>query len=202
MPYETLASEFDVAYLNNVHQYDDNNDGVIDRTELEAIKVTDGVLQANYPYIVKTLVPGEKVIAVKNVTVRTLQKAYDCASMLHRYYFTGTYNAILGSVAQEYNFYTLQHDMLEVPTDATMSIGAFRWYMQIEDKGNAVRPQQILLKVRDNSTPSNIEDVMGDNNDAPIEYYDLTGRRVEQPTHGIYIMKQGNSVSKIVVNKR
>ena len=90
--------------------------------------------------------------------------------------------------------------MLEEHTDAMMPMGAFRWYLQIEDRGNAVRPQQIMLKVRSN--PTDVEDVMGDGNDAPIEYYDLSGRRVEQPTHGIYIMKQGESVRKVVVNKQ
>ena len=200
VPYETLAAEFDVAYLNNVHQYDDNNDGVVELTELEAIKVTGGVLQANYPYIVKAIVPGEKEIVVENVIVHTVQNTYDCASMLHSYYFVGTYNAISGNMLQDYGIYTLQQNMLEVHPDPTMSLGAFRWYLSIVDKGNVARPQQIVLKVR--SHPTDVEDVMGDNNDAPIEYYDLSGRRVEQPTHGIYIMKQGESVRKVVVNER
>ena len=200
VPYETLAAEFEVAYLNNVHQYDDNNDGVIELTELEAIKVTGGVLQANYPYIVKAILPGEKEIVVENATVNTLENAYDCASMLHRYYFCGTYDAISGDVLQAYDVYTLQQNMLEEHTDATMPLGAFRWYLQIEDRGDVARPQQIVLKVRNN--PTDVEDVMGDDDDAPIEYYDLSGRRVEQPTHGIYIMKQGESVRKVVVNER
>lgn len=45
-----------------------------------------------------------------------------------------------------------------------------------------------------------IEDVTVDNNDAPVEYYDLRGIRVENPTApGLYIRRQGNSASKILV---
>ena len=33
------------------------------------------------------------------------------------------------------------------------------------------------------------------------EYYDLSGRRVVEPTNGIYIVKQGNTVRKVVINK-
>lgn len=36
-------------------------------------------------------------------------------------------------------------------------------------------------------------------NDAPVEYYNLQGVRVEQPTHGLYIIKQGTRVSKAVL---
>ena len=30
-----------------------------------------------------------------------------------------------------------------------------------------------------------------------VNYYDLSGRRVENPSNGIYIMKQGNNVRKV-----
>ena len=38
--------------------------------------------------------------------------------------------------------------------------------------------------------------------DTPTEYYDLSGRRVEHPTQGVYITKQGSTVRKVVVNER
>ncbi len=40
-------------------------------------------------------------------------------------------------------------------------------------------------------------DSIGDEN-APAEYYDLTGRRVDNPTKGIYIKKVGNKAEKIL----
>ena len=44
-----------------------------------------------------------------------------------------------------------------------------------------------------------IEDIMVDADNTPAEYYDLSGRRVEHPTRGIYIVKQGDKVTKIVL---
>ena len=199
--YETLATEFEVAYLNNVHQYDKDNNGVVDITELEAIKVKDGILRANYPYIVRAITPGEKEVVVEDaILYPTEENTYDCSSMMHRYYFAGIYGTMTGDMLNEYGVYTLQDNMLSVPDSNGSSLGAFRWFMYIEDRGTVTRPQQIVLRVADNLT--DVEDVVGDNSDAPVEYYDLSGRRVEHPTSGIYIMKQGDIVRKVVVNER
>lgn len=39
----------------------------------------------------------------------------------------------------------------------------------------------------------------GDDTDAPVEYYNLQGMRVQQPDHGFYIRRQGTKVSKIII---
>ncbi|MDE7471962.1 MAG: hypothetical protein K2M68_00085 [Muribaculaceae bacterium] len=41
--------------------------------------------------------------------------------------------------------------------------------------------------------------VDNDNQDAPAVYYNLQGVRVENPANGLYIKKQGNKVSKVVI---
>ena len=33
---------------------------------------------------------------------------------------------------------------------------------------------------------------------APVEYYNLNGMRVANPDKGIYIVRQGNSVKKVI----
>lgn len=38
-----------------------------------------------------------------------------------------------------------------------------------------------------------------DNTTAPVEYFDLEGRRVNEPQNGIFIRKQGSSVSKVIL---
>ncbi len=42
-----------------------------------------------------------------------------------------------------------------------------------------------------------IEDVVADQ-ELPAEYFNLQGVRIAQPTSGIYIMRKGNAVTKIV----
>ena len=39
----------------------------------------------------------------------------------------------------------------------------------------------------------------GDDSDAPVEYYDLQGRRVDNPSAGLYIRRQGRHSSKVFV---
>lgn len=46
---------------------------------------------------------------------------------------------------------------------------------------------------------SGVESIEGDNADAPVEYFNLQGIKVENPANGIYIRRQGNKVEKIHV---
>lgn len=41
-----------------------------------------------------------------------------------------------------------------------------------------------------------VEAIEIDNNDSPVEYFDLQGRRVDNPTSGLYIRRQGSSTTK------
>jgi len=38
-----------------------------------------------------------------------------------------------------------------------------------------------------------------DDSQAPVEYYDLRGIRVENPSAGLYIRRQGSQVSKVLI---
>ena len=44
-----------------------------------------------------------------------------------------------------------------------------------------------------------INDINVDNVDAPVEYYNLQGVRVYNPENGLYIRRQGNTVTKVLV---
>ncbi len=47
--------------------------------------------------------------------------------------------------------------------------------------------------------PTNgIADIVADEN-APVEYFNLQGIRVENPENGLYIRRQGNKVTKVIV---
>lgn len=43
-----------------------------------------------------------------------------------------------------------------------------------------------------------IDEIGADGIDAPVEYYNIQGIRVENPEHGLYIKRQGNKVSKVI----
>lgn len=62
---------------------------------------------------------------------------------------------------------------------------------------SAMRLTQIDVTVTKMTTM--VEDVTVDNNDAPVEYYNLNGVRVSEPSNGIYIRRQGNEVTKVII---
>ena len=54
--------------------------------------------------------------------------------------------------------------------------------------------------VRDDAAQSAVDNIAADNDEnAPVEYYNLQGVRVQNPSNGLYIVKQGNKVSKQLI---
>lgn len=49
-----------------------------------------------------------------------------------------------------------------------------------------------------NDLASGVEDINA-NNDAPVTFYDMTGRQVSNPTNGIYVRRQGNTTTKVMI---
>lgn len=49
------------------------------------------------------------------------------------------------------------------------------------------------------TVPSGIEDVTISDENAPVEYYNLQGVRVENPSNGLYIRRQGSTATKVVM---
>ena len=45
---------------------------------------------------------------------------------------------------------------------------------------------------------SGIENINADNN-APVEYFNLRGIRVSNPSNGVFIRRQGNTASKVLI---
>ena len=44
-----------------------------------------------------------------------------------------------------------------------------------------------------------VNEIGVDNADAPVEYFNLQGVRVNNPANGLYIRRQGNDVKKVLV---
>ena len=53
IPYEALKDNYDVAYINSMHSYDNDQDGEIEKMTMEVIKIKKGVLKANHPYLIR-----------------------------------------------------------------------------------------------------------------------------------------------------
>ncbi|MBO5865900.1 MAG: leucine-rich repeat protein [Bacteroidaceae bacterium] len=186
--YEDWSKNFDVARINNVHQYDDDEDGNTDRTTIEIIYLKSGSLRANMPYFIKAKTTGSITLTVSDKTVNPIDaKSEYCASFTDIYTFVGTYKGISGQVMMNNNYYGMSGGSLVSVTNPDYGLGAMRWYLQIKDKyaAQSIRPRNIEIKEIGGTT--NIQDITNEENKNGI-YYDLSGRPIENPTRGIYIL--------------
>ena len=186
LAYEDLKDDFDVAYINDVHQFDDDDNGEIDRTEVEAIKIKGGMLEANFPYMIRAKSTGEKTIAVENATIHaTVANSIDCSSVYRSYTFTGSYKELTSDdLPKEEGYYALSGGNWAPIAEGT-ALGAFRVYLKIENRdGSSIYAKAIQMRVVGDVT--SIEGM--ETSDQKSVIYDLQGRRVENPAKGIYII--------------
>lgn len=194
-----LCQKYAFSRINNVHQYDDNNDGVADRTIVESFNQAEGVtLKANYPYLVRALTDADKKMVI-NLTEVELAKAeskhIDCMSVDHTYTFTGTYNE-MGEGGTEANSPLSLFDY----SDGNMwlnfhSLPAQRHYLVITPRNGStptLAPARVMLQVIGDETVTGIVNLYG-RDKRSAETYDLSGRRVGSNQRGLLI-KNGQKV--------
>lgn len=75
--------------------------------------------------------------------------------------------------------------------------GYLHYYMRYANAYNS--PIHTLTVNVDGKTPTGIENVSADNTNAPVEYFNLQGIRVDNPAAGLYIRRQGNATTKVIV---
>lgn len=184
---EELLADFEVADLNDIRQYDRDDDRVKDETVVEAFKVTSGALEANYPYLIRAKEAGEKTITVADATLyATEENSIDCSSVHEKYTFTGTYNTL--DAAELAGCYALSGGVWQ-PVAEDASLGAFRFYLQIESRDdNAQATQSIKMRVIGDDTTEIENSELKIENSTFSAVYDLQGRRVENPTKGVYVV--------------
>ena len=194
-----LCKKYAFSRINNVHQYDDDNDGVADRTIVESFNQAEGVtLKANYPYLVRALTDADKemIITLTDVALAKAEsKHIDCMSVDNTYTFTGIYNEMGeggntpnsplslfdNSVGNKWlNFHSLpaqRHHLVITPRDGS---------------AQTVAPARIMLQVIGDETATGIVNIYS-HDKRSSETYDLSGRRVSSNQRGLLI-KNGKKV--------
>lgn len=194
-----LCQKYAFSRINNVHQYDDDNDGVADRTIVESFNQAEGVtLKANYPYLVRALTDADKKMTITLTEVELAKaesKHIDCMSVDHTYTFTGTYNE-MGEGGIEANSPLSLFDY----SDGNMwlnfhSLPAQRHYLVITPRNGStptLAPARVMLQVIGDETVTGIVNLYG-RDKRSAETYDLSGRRVGSNQRGLLI-KNGQKV--------
>lgn len=198
-----LVEDYDIAYINNVHQFDDNEDGVIDRTQLEAIRMKSGETRPNTPYLIKAKTTGDKEITLLLATLSAAaEPTFNVMSWYNEYVFHTTFSGVSGTVMVANGYYALSEGSLVKATNTANSLRPNRWYLEIKGRtggGASAAPKSIDIVVDgedDNPTTGIFEVETGNNVDkcADNKVYDLNGRMVKTGNSlkdlpkGIYIM--------------
>ena len=204
VPFElTLTAELCEKYafsrINNVHQYDDNNDGAADRTIVESFKQTEGMtLKANYPYLVRALTDADKSMTVNldNVTLNKAEdKSIECMSIDYVYTFKGTYQGVGESGTEADSPLSLFDYSDENKWYNFHSLPAQRHFLTITPRNGSTAlhaPARVMLQVIGEETSTGIVNLYNVEKRS-TETYDLSGRRVNNNQRGLLI-KNGKKV--------
>lgn len=212
VPFELKCSDYDeleFALINNFHQYDDNNDGVFDRTVLEIRKANQNdILLPNYPYLVRAKEIGQKIIHINDAVLYATESfSVDCSSVEIKYIFTGNYETL--DDLRSKNMYFLSNGYLVKATSMSQSLPPFRWYMTMNSRGSQTKEDPIIVNsarikvhvVDDNATSIDAVTVLPEQSKSVI--YDLQGVKqnaVSRP--GLYIMRTKDGATRKVMIKK
>ena len=190
MAYSEWQADFDVARLNNVHQYDDDEDGTVDRTILEAFHIKSGATTANTPYLIRAKSVGEKTITLENATLyKAEERSIDCSSIGTKFTFTGTYSGISGTDMFANGYYAMGSGSLHQAESSANNLSPMRWYMTVTDRnGNPMSLGEVKVMVfGDDADGIDLTPALSQG-EGETAVYDLSGRRTGKPMKkGVYI---------------
>ena len=193
MSYEDWKDDFEVAYINGVRLLDKNDDGFIDETIMDVIKIKSGSTSPNMPYLIKAKTTGEKTFSVSNATLYPAEEnSVDCSTTIAKYTFTGTYNAIPSATMIANGYYAMGGGDL-IQSDGSNDLKPYRWYMKVESRNpsynasNAAKTITINVIDDEGETTTGVEELQMTNYKSPV--YDLNGRKVNENNlkPGIYV---------------
>ena len=200
LEYKDWKDDFEVARINAVRQYDDNDDGNIDRTVLEFVKMKndDSVIYPNTPYLIKAKTWGNKTLSVEKTTVyESAENSIECSTTTEKFIFTGLYENMSLLQKASGKYYVMDKGNLSKITTLS-DIGPYRWYMKRENRNSA-------YGINNNNTAKEIsirvvgEEATGIANiqhtSPNTQTYDLNGRKVNENNlkPGMYV-KNGRKV--------
>lgn len=178
LKYEEWADNFDIAKIKRIHEYDDNKDGITDRINVEIEVLSSGTTEANYPYFIKANSIGTQTFTPENTTVHeTKERSIAYVTSDLKYEFKGVYHEQSQDDFSSTGYYVLQNSQLINLKDTDISIGAFRWYLQITSLNEYANIPNFTINIADNNT-TGIDEIVYDYNEFVI--YSLDGRLLKK----------------------
>lgn len=135
LPYSVWSEKAEIAYLDNVYSYDDDNDGTTDRIAVKFEILPEGKsVKANTPYLIKPKVTGKSEFYCTNTVIKATpinDRSISCNTSLKKYTFAGTYqpkNDMYSTGA-----YALKDGAFVQAATADQTLSPFRIYLTITD---------------------------------------------------------------------
>ncbi|MBO5698734.1 MAG: hypothetical protein J6R79_01855 [Bacteroidaceae bacterium] len=196
IPVSALSENYDVAYFNNMHAYDRDNNGVIEKMDMEVIRIAQGTLHANHPYFIRAKNDAAKKmnLLLSNAVVQNTDAA-NCTSITTssaymNFELTGIYtrhyaNELAGC-------YAITGTGSWAPIAEGSYLNPFRFYLKMTNRnGSPVKAdkvaQTIHIYLKGEEGTTGIEETTVNTQESTV-IYDLQGRRVTHPTKGMYIV--------------
>lgn len=190
IPVRQLTDKYEVAYINAIHSYDEDDNGEIDRMSMEVIKLREGTLHANHPYLIKarTTAAKQMSITVENTTLyKAESRTLDCSSVYTKFEITGIYEKKTSE--QLAGCYALSGGSWK-NLAAGSSLNPFRLYLRVSSReGSPVKLSEAALArigihVQGEETATSVEERLMQKQHKADAVYDLSGRRITSPKKG------------------
>ena len=199
---DELLEDYEVAYMNNMHTYDADDDGSLDKMDMEIIKIKNGTLKANYPYFIraKNTEAMDMNLVIENALVEsTVGRTVSCQSVRSIFELRGIYEQM-----RQVDFAEMHGTHYAISTEGgwwrTEGLNPFRAYLTIIPRSgtpvNAPAVRSIGITVGGEENTTGVTEVKTEptvdasqNGEWKTEIYDLQGRRINEITEsGIYIV--------------
>ncbi len=163
------------------------------------LKQLEGVVDAGTPCVVKRNgSESELSFEAKNAGIKTEINGLSVGDMT----FSGTYwtkEVTDGYVIAKDCFWNVAELMKNKPeTVKGAKVGPFRAWL---DSNVASGPAQLAMRIDGSTTGINTPDALDALNDAEAEYYDLSGKRLNEPQKGVNIVRMKSGKTKKVIIK-
>ena len=193
IPYEAVAENYEVSYINAVHSYDNDDNGTIDELSMEVVKIKAGTLKANYPYLIKARNEEDKEMTLEledAVLYAAEENAVNCASVYQNFEITGNYSRKSAEDLSE--SLAISTTGAWQPLATGTYLNPFRLYLTITNRDDSpveVEPVALSrIRIIENGETTSIIDLTP-TADKETYIYDLSGRRVVAPIKGkLYIV--------------
>ena len=161
------------------------------------LKQLEGVVAAGTPCVVKRN-GSEAELTFGNNKAKLNMAIND--QLMDGMNFSGTYwtkDVTDGYIIAKDCFWNVEK-LKGVGSVTAVKVGPFRAWL---DGTSANAPAQLSMRIDDNTTGINAAEVLDALNDAEAEYYDLSGKRLDEPQKGVNIVRMKSGKTKKIIIK-